>query len=145
MPLSFARIGRLSASDWYLLAGAALSQVLIAYALRVMTLPGLRAMAARLRPLARVMLRGSDDRVIWAVEATGRRLPRVSTCLVRAIVVQSRLSSPDRPLRLTIGCKRASDGDLAAHAWIVDGQRVLTGGPVDAQFVPMVVWEGVAA
>ena len=73
MAVSFTRrVGRLSASDWRLLAGASLAQVLTACALRVMALPTLRAVAVRLGPLAHVMLQGADDRVIWAVEATGR-------------------------------------------------------------------------
>ena len=59
-------------SAW--LVGAALAQVVTACALRVMSLPTLRAVADLLHPLACLLLKGSDDRVIWAIEATGRRL-----------------------------------------------------------------------
>ena len=129
---------------WRLLIGACLAQVLTACALRLMSLPALRSAADRLRPLAGFLLPGSDDRIIWAVEATGRRLPGVSTCLVRAIVVGVRLSSPERPLRLTIGVKRAPVAGLQAHAWLADRERVLVGGPVDQSFQPIVAWEGSA-
>lgn len=142
MPITLRRGIRLSASEWRLLAGASLAQVLTACALRTMSLPTLRIVAARLRPLARSILKGSDERVIWAVEASGRRLAGLSTCLVRAVVVDTRLSSPDRPLRLTIGVKRAPVGDLESHAWVADRQRILIGGPV-AGFLPMVAWDSV--
>ncbi|WP_423787627.1 lasso peptide biosynthesis B2 protein, partial [Klebsiella pneumoniae] len=56
---------------------------------------------------------GGDDveaQVIWAIEATGRRLPRVSTCLVRAIVAEILLASRNRPLQVRIGIRRAVHG-----------------------------------
>ena len=144
MPFSFLRgVRGMSASDWRLLAGAAAAQVVTAYALRLASLPRLRASAARLRPLACVLLAGSDDKVIWAIEATGRRLRGLSTCLVRAVVVEMRLGSAERPLRFEIGVKRGSDGALQSHAWVREGDRVLTGGPVD-DLLPMVAWEHAA-
>ena len=132
---------RLRFSDWRLLTGASLMQMLTACALRTMPLPALRARFARLRPLAAFLLNGSDDRVIWAVEATGRRLPGLSTCLVRAIVVDLRLGTPDRPLRLTIGVKREAAGDLQAHAWVHDRGRMLIGGSTAAEYLPMLAWD----
>ena len=135
---------RRSLSDWRLLAGASLLQVLAACALRVMPLPALRQLFARLRPLAHLLLDGSDARVIWAIEATGRRLTGLSTCLVRAIVVDMRLSSPERPLRLTIGVKRSLTGDpLQAHAWLGERDRILIGGSTADEFQPMLAWESV--
>jgi hypothetical protein len=90
------------------------------------------------------MLRASDDRVIWAVEATGRRLGRLSTCLVRAIVVEARLAAPGRPLCLTIGVKAGAAGDFKSHAWVADRQRILIGGPADPDLVQIVAWESAA-
>ena len=132
-----------SAADWRLLIGAALVQVLTACALRTMTLPALRMVFSRLRPLVHFLLKGSDDRVIWAIEATGRRLAGVSTCLVRAIIVDVRLSTPERPLRLTIGVKRALVGDLQSHAWVDDRRRILIGGSTADEFLPMIAWDSV--
>ncbi len=133
-----------SASEWRLLAGASLLQVLTACALRTMSLPALRNLFARLRPLAHLLLAGPDARVIWAIEATGRRLAGLSTCLVRAIVVDMRLSTPERPLRLTIGVKRSPTGEpLQAHAWLDDRDRILIGGATADEFVPMLAWDSV--
>jgi Transglutaminase-like superfamily len=134
-----------SFSDWRLLVGASAIQVLTACALRTLSLPALRAVFARLRPLAMFVLQGSDERVIWAVEATGRRLGRLSTCLVRAIVVEMRLSTPERPLRLTIGVKRELAGDLQAHAWVDDRDRILIGGSTADEFLPMLAWDSLPA
>jgi hypothetical protein len=142
---SLGRRSRLSASDWRLLAGATLLQILTALALRIVSLPLLRAMTARWRPLAVFLLQGTDERVIWAVEASGRRLARFSTCLVRAIVVDLRLSSAERPLRLTIGIRRTPPGDLKAHAWLEDRRQVLIGGPLTDEFVPLVAWDSLVA
>ena len=132
---------RLSVSDWRLLAGASVIQVLTAGALRTMSLPMLRTLFAHLRPLANFMLKGSEDRVIWAIEATGRRLAGMSTCLVRALIVDLRLSTPERPLRLTIGVKRAAVGDLHSHAWVDDRRRILIGGSTAEEFQPLVAWD----
>jgi hypothetical protein len=131
-------------SDWGLLIGATVAQLLTACAVRTVSLQAVRAMAARLRPLLCAILRASDERVIWAVEATGRRLGGSSTCLVRAIVVQTRLTAPGRPLCLTIGVKAAAAGDIQSHAWVVDRARILIGGPADPDLVPIVVWESAA-
>jgi hypothetical protein len=135
------RGGHRSLADWALLAGATAAQLAAASALRTMTLPALRARARRLRPLARMLLRGSDERIIWAVEATGRRLAPISTCLVRALVIEMRLSSKERPLSLAIGVRRGSTGALHSHAWVLSGEHSLVGGPLDDEFVTMATWE----
>ena len=141
MRFSIARAVRVSLSDWRLLLGASLIQVLTACALRTLSLPTLRMLFARLRPLVNFMLKGSEERVIWAIEATGRRLAGLSTCLVRALIVDLRLSTPERPLRLTIGVKRAPVGDLHAHAWVDDRRRILIGGSTAEEFLPLVAWD----
>jgi hypothetical protein len=132
---------RRSLNDWALLAGAATLQLATACALRTMPLPTLRARARRLRSISLLLLRGSDERIIWAVEATGRRLAPVSTCLVRALVIDARLSSKERPLSLAIGVKRGSTGALHSHAWVLSGDRSLIGGPLDDGFVRVATWE----
>jgi hypothetical protein len=129
---------------WRLLLGATVAQALVSCAVRSASLQTVRAIAVRCRPLVRLMLGDSDERVIWAVEATGRRLGGFSTCLVRAIVVETGLAASGRPLRLTIGVKRAAAGNLTSHAWVSDGQRILTGGPADPDLVPIIAWESAA-
>lgn len=135
---------RLTAADWRLLAGACAVQTLTALALRAVSLTAVRAAMARLAPIIKVLLPGTDARVVWAVVATGRRMRGISTCLVRALVVEGCLSSPERPLRVTIGVKRVMSGSLHSHAWVDDRGRILIGGPVDVDLLPIVVWERAA-
>lgn len=138
------RARRLTGDDWLLLAAAATAQMAAYCALSAVPLSVLRPGVARLRPLARAMLKGSDERVIWAIEATGRRLGGVSTCLVRAVVVEMRVASRERTVRLEIGVRRASGAALESHAWVCDRDRVLIGGPVAPDFVRIVAWENAA-
>ena len=141
MQRSATRTRRLTGADWLLLAAAATAQVAAYCALRAVPLSVVRPSLARLRPLARAMLKGSDERVIWAIEATGRRLRGVSTCLVRAVIVEMRFTSRERAVRLEIGVRRAAGAALESHAWVCDRERVLIGGPVARDFVRIVAWE----
>jgi hypothetical protein len=134
----------LTATDWQLLAAAALAQVITAAALRAMPLLSLRTRAARVRRLAQMLMRGSEERVVWAIEATGRRLGNTSTCLVRAVVADLVLGSPEHPLCLTIGVRRAAGGPLEAHAWVARQDRVLVGAPPE-DYVPLVGWDNFCA
>ena len=134
----------LTGGDWRLLVAAAAAQMAASCALSVVPLSVLRPTLARLRPLVRAMLTGSDDRVIWAIEAAGRRLRGVSTCLVRAVIVEMRFASADRAVRLEIGVRRGAGAALESHAWVCDRDRVLIGGPVGADFVRIVAWENAA-
>ena len=119
-------------------------QVTVAIGLRLTPLAVLRKTGLRLRPLVWALLPGSEDRVIWAIEASGRRLPGLGTCLVRALVGEMRLSSPQRALSLVIGVKRAASGALQSHAWLRDRDRVLIGGPLDDSLSPLVQWDSAA-
>ena len=141
---SVTRIQRLTGDDWLLLVAAAAAQLAASCALRAVPLSVLRPGLARLRPLARAMLKGSDERVIWAIEATGRRLRGVSTCLVRAVVVEMRFASRERAVRLEIGVRRAPGAALESHAWVCDRDRILIGGPVARDFVRIAAWENAA-
>ena len=135
---------RVLAHHWRPLAGAAGLQVIVGIGLRLLPLPALRKASRRLRPAVDVLLPGAEDHVIWAIEATGRRLPGLSTCLVRALVGEMRLSSPERRLSLVIGVKRTSSGSLLSHAWLRDRERVLIGGPIDDSLSTIVQWESAA-
>jgi Transglutaminase-like superfamily len=129
---------RLTLTDWRLLAALAAAQVIVAAALRTMPLPALRARGGRVRRLARALVRGADERIVWAIEATGRRLGRLSSCLVRALVAEVVLDSNDGPVHLTIGVKRTGDA-LEAHAWVTQQNHILIGATSD-QFIPLVTW-----
>jgi hypothetical protein len=118
----------------------ALAQVIVGLALRTMRPATLRLKIARLRSCVRPLVAdASPQDVVRAIEAVGRRLPAISTCLVRAFVAELLLRSPARPLRLTIGVKQTADGLLESHAWVTDQDSVLIGAPCDG-FVPIVEW-----
>jgi len=130
--------------DWQLLVAVALAQVVASVALRTMRLPALRAGASRYRRLAQFLVRGSDERIVWAIEATGRRLGRLSTCLIRALVAELVLDSNGGLVSLTIGVRRTAAGTLEAHAWLAREDRVLIGARTD-EYVPLVTWTSVSA
>jgi transglutaminase superfamily protein len=118
----------------------ALAQVIVGLALRTMPPAALRVRIARFRSFAQLLvIDTSRQDVVRAIEAVGRRLPAISTCLVRAFVAELLLGSPARPLRLTIGVKQTPDGLLQSHAWVTDHDSVLIGAPCDG-FVPIVEW-----
>jgi hypothetical protein len=126
-------------ADWWLLVAVAVAQVTIAAALRAMPLYTARAGAGRFRRLAQFLIRGSDERIVWAIEATGRRLGRVSTCLIRALVAELVLDPKDGPVNLTIGVRRTASGALEAHAWLAREGHVIIGATAD-EYVPLVDW-----
>ena len=118
----------------------ALAQFTVSLALRTMPPAALRPRIARLRSFAQLLVvETSSHDVVRAIEGVGRRLPGISTCLVRAFVAELLLGSPARPLRLTIGVKRTADGLLESHAWVTDQDSVLIGAPCEG-FVPIVEW-----
>jgi Transglutaminase-like superfamily len=122
------------------LVTVALAQVMVGVALRIMPPATARLRIVRLRSFAQLLVvHTSPKDVVRAIEATGRRLPAISTCLARAFVAELLLGSPARPLRLTIGVKQSADGLLQSHAWVADRDSVLIGAPCDG-FVPIVEW-----
>ena len=122
------------------LVTVALAQVTVSLALRMMPPAALRLSVARLRSLMQLLVRHTSPQdVVRAIEAVGRRLPGLSTCLVRAFVAELLLGSPARPLRLTIGVKQTPAGLLQSHAWVTDQDSVVIGAPCDG-FVPIVEW-----
>jgi hypothetical protein len=135
---------RLTAADWRLLVAVAVVQVAAAAALRAAPLRAVRAGASRFRRLARFCVRGSDERIAWAIEASGRRLGRLSTCLSRALAAELVFDSSDFPVSLTIGVRRRAAGTLEAHAWLSRKDRVLIGATPDV-YVPVVTWTSLPA
>ena len=121
----------------------AFAQITLGLALRIVPPAVLRSRSARLRSFAQLLVGDAPPQdVVRAIEATGRRLPAISTCLVRAFAAELLLGSPARPLRLTIGVKHTPDGRLESHAWVTDHDSVLIGAPCDG-FVPIVEWSTV--
>jgi hypothetical protein len=131
-------------SDWWLLAVAAVAQLIVIAALRAASLAATRGGVRRCRPAARFLVRGSDDTIVWAIEAVGRRLGRLSTCLTRALAGELLLDANGAPVTLTIGVRRTEAGALEAHAWLARDDRVLLGGAADG-YVPLANWTGPVA
>ncbi len=86
----------------------------------------LRASLARRRAPGPADPRVTSARVVRAVERASRHALGRHTCLFRALATRSLLDRYGLPSSLQIGVSRA-DGEFRAHAWLVDGQRVLIG------------------
>jgi hypothetical protein len=86
-------------------------------------------------------VRDSSERVAWAIDATGRRLGRLSSCLARAVIAEMLFDPLDGPVIFNIGVRHAADGRFQAHAWIAIADRVLVGASSD-DYVPVVTWTG---
>jgi hypothetical protein len=133
----------LTVADWRLVIAVAVAQIAVAAAVRLMPLRVVRRGAARLRPLMQVIAHASDQRVVWATHAAGRRLGGVSTCLTRALAAELVLEHTTG-LTLTIGVRRTADAPLEAHAWLARADRVLIGA-TSQDYVPLVEWAGDSA
>jgi hypothetical protein len=131
--------------QWWLLATVAVAQVTAAAALRVVPLSALRAGTTRCRRFAQFSLRvSSHEHVAWAIEATGRRLGRASSCLARAVVAEMLFGPAGGPVSLTLGVRHSSAGAFEAHAWVTSADRVLVGAPADG-YTPVVTWTSPSA
>jgi hypothetical protein len=123
-------------------AMVAIAQASVRAALVVMPIGAVRRTAARLR-FCRWLIaaRWNEDRLLTAIDATGRRLGACSTCLVRALVAEMLMTAIDRPLRLTIGVRRGAHRPLESHAWIERDGRVIVGASGGDRYQPIVEWE----
>lgn len=70
------------------------------------------------------------QRVAKAIALAARNVPWRSDCLVQALAARRRLhiAGLDSELRLGV-CKRV-DGSFVAHAWLLHGDTMVTGGDV---------------
>jgi hypothetical protein len=134
-------VRRLSFADWWLLIVTTAAQLGVAAALRIMPLSAWRLRAGGWRSLAQCLVGGSNQRIAWAIEATGRRLGAASTCLIRALVAELLLDAQEGPMTLTIGVRRTAAGAFRAHAGLAREDRVLVGATSD-EYLPMASWTG---
>jgi Transglutaminase-like superfamily len=134
----------LTVADWSLLARVAAMQIATTVIVRIVPLRVVRTVAARFARVMRVGAPLEDAKVVWAIEATGRRIGRLNTCLVQAVVAEAMLSSSVRSIRFTIGVKRVADGSLRAHAWVASENGVLIGATSE-DYVHLVELSGTSA
>lgn len=78
------------------------------------------------------------QRIIWAVSAAGRCLPKAGNCLAQALATQVMLRRCGQDSTLRIGVARSNDGHFMAHAWLeADGRILIGGSPLISHFVPL--------
>ena len=67
-------------------------------------------------------------RVSFAIPRAGARVPWRADCLVQALAAQHWLRRHRVLTTLFIGVRKSTTSDLEAHAWLMAGDRVITGG-----------------
>jgi hypothetical protein len=127
-------IWQLRRSELRILAVVVSWQAAIAILLRLIPLQTVRK---GLLPFRRITawFAGSDERrVIWALEATAPRLPRLwSSCLTRALLAELLLADATGSVLVTIGIRRDRSA-LEAHAWVErDGCVILGNSQISDQ------------
>ncbi|HEY9827202.1 MAG TPA: lasso peptide biosynthesis B2 protein [Stenomitos sp.] len=76
--------------------------------------------------------------VVWAVDASARRMVKPVKCLARALTVKALLGQHNCPADLKIGVAKNQQAQLEAHAWIeVEGQVVIGHLPDLQRFKPL--------
>jgi hypothetical protein len=128
----------LTLADWRALVRATAAQLVIAAAIRLVPFSRLvRAIDRHAKgsdPSEGSDPSGTCSRAVWAIDATGHRLGRFSTCLTRALAARWMTGRLGRPVPVTIGIARTRDGALDAHAWI--------GAARAATYTPLLSLEG---
>ena len=94
--------------------------------LRVVPFRVLRRAAVWKLPTASILRALAADRLVWAVEAAGRRMPGAS-CLARALALQFLMKSAGHECRLRIGVGKDGGGRFQSHAWLEHEGKVLLG------------------
>ena len=70
------------------------------------------------------------DEVGFVTPRIAGRMPFRSDCLVQALAAQHWLLKEGIPSTIVLGVERPIDGDFGAHAWLLHGDRVVTGGEI---------------
>lgn len=71
------------------------------------------------------------ERVAFAIPRVANRLPWRADCLVQALAAQRWLARRGVKTRLFVGVRKPSPAGIEPHAWLVAGDRVVTGGSID--------------
>ena len=128
----------LSAGDRALLIEAVAAVVLFRLALFFVGVDRLRAWSGRL-----VARSAPVDRVAWAVGAASRWVPG-ATCLASALAAQRLMSVRGCASELHIGVAR-QERQIAAHAWLESGGRIVIGEPGDEAYKVLTSWRSAPA
>lgn len=85
--------------------------------------------------------RWDSDRIVWAVSAITRRIPRLGNCLCVALSAKLLLSITGRPSSLRIGVAKSDSGQLEAHAWLEADGIILIGSVEHDRYAPLPVFD----
>ncbi len=134
---------RLPSADRRLLVKAVLLVAAVRLGLWLAPLRTLRRLLARVAaapagPGGR--RRPSAERLVWAVAAAGRRVPK-ATCLTQALAAQTLLARQGYPCRLHIGVARDGGGRFEAHAWVESKGAVVIGGAETGRYTSLFAFE----
>lgn len=75
-------------------------------------------------------------RIAFVIPRISDRLPWRSDCMIQAIAAQNWLSSFGEYGEIQIGVENPADGKFGAHAWLMHGESVITGGDI-SQYSPI--------
>lgn len=75
------------------------------------------------------------NRISRAIGRAARVVPWRSDCLVQAEAGRRWIAAMGGAAEIRLGARKGPDGQLDAHAWLLCGGRVVTGGDI-ARFVP---------
>ena len=75
-------------------------------------------------------------RIAFVIPKLSDRLPWRSDCMVQAIAAQNWLSSYGVYGEIQIGVENPAEGDFGAHAWLMHGESVVTGGDI-SRYAPI--------
>lgn len=109
-------------------------------ALHLVAIERLRAWAGRVTPGTRPAEK-PIERIVWAVGAASRLLPRTS-CLASALALQRVLSREGHESDLHIGVAKQGE-KFSAHAWLACEGRILVGEVEHGRFTQLVAWKAV--
>ena len=130
---------RLSSSQRGLLAKALFLVAAIRVGLWLLPLQTVRRGLARIARTPPGSTLGGEaclDRIAWAVKAASRYVPE-ATCLTQALAAQVLVERAGLPSRVCLGVARGQEKDFRAHAWLECEGRIVVGGPVVEQYVPL--------
>jgi hypothetical protein len=131
------RIRILAARNWKILLRAGIVVLVFRIGLSLLRY---RKISRWIPPVAAKSVSDEELTVImWSVHHAARVIPR-ATCLTQALAAQYLSARAGRATSIRIGVAPEAGRRLRAHAWLVDGNRVLIGGHTEqlSDFTPMV-------
>ncbi len=130
----------LTSEERRLLLTTALLVGCVRVGLWVLPFPTVRRLLGRLRRPAAAARDGNElpsERIAWAVNVVGKRIPGGGNCLVQALATQVLLDRRRRTARLRIGVAKDRQGNLEAHAWVESDGTIIIGGSDVSRFVAL--------